>query len=224
MDKELINTENIDEISIKRIIDGLTGFISGSKADYAHSANRLLKSLFAHDFLFQLQKEWDKYVDRGNIDLDYKKSKPFLNSLSELMDYLDTDLPNDEIALTLKKLFFIPAFKDYYKEDKLLAIEYMKIIRKLTPGEMVVLFTAYNNVGISTDSASKWLEIIAEKSTLKYTELVELHEKKLIDLNLITKRKYEDNSGLWVGKYSRLTSLGYNLCHFIKLYDEFNER
>ena len=223
--KELINIEQIEPITVKRIIDGLTGFITGSKDDYAHTTNRLLKSLVAHDFLYQLQMEWDNYCTKGKIVLDYKSSKPYLNSLSELLDYLDTDIPNDEIADTLKKLFFIPAFNDCYKEDKLLSIEYMKIVRKLNQGELVVLFTTYRNIDVKDSksqwSAAEWLNVVAEKSTLKYTELVELHEKKLIDLYLITKRALGDGSGVSIGDYFRLTRLGYNLCKYIELYDGF---
>lgn len=223
--KELVNTEQIEPITINRIIDGLTGFVTGSKGDYAQTANRLLKSIVAHDFFYQLQMEWDKYCVKGKVELDYVNSKPYLNSLSELLDYLDKDIPNDEIAGTLKKLFFIPAFKDYYKEDKLLAIEYMKIVRKMAPGELMVLFTAYNNIDLKDSrshwGAIDWLQVIAEKSTLKYAELVELHEKNLIDLCLVTKRMLSDGSGVSVGDYFRLTSLGYNLCKFIELYDEY---
>lgn len=47
--RELINTEQIEPITINRLIDGITGFINGSKDDYAHTANRLLKSMVAHD-------------------------------------------------------------------------------------------------------------------------------------------------------------------------------
>ncbi len=223
--KELINTEQIEPITINRIIDGLTGFITGSKDDFAHTANRLLKSIVAHDFLYQFQMEWDNYCAKGKIDLDYTNSKPYLNSLSELLDYLDADIPNDEIARTLKKLFFIPAFKDYYKEDKLLAIEYMKIVRKLSPGELMVLFTVYNNIDLKRSKghwgAMDWLQVIAEKSTLKYPELVELHEKKLIELCLITKRMLSDGSGVSLGEFFRLTNLGYNLCKYIELYDRY---
>lgn len=223
--KELINTEHIEPITINRIIDGLSGFVTGSKGDYAQTANRLLKSIVAHDFFYQLQMEWDKYCVKGKVELDYVNSKPYLNSLSELLDYLDKDIPNDEIAGTLKKLFFIPAFKDYYKEDKLLAIEYMKIVRKMVPGELMVLFTAYNNIDLKNSKsywdASDWLQVIADKSTLKYAELVELHEKNLIDLCLVTKRMNSDGSGVSLGEYFRLTSLGYNLCKYIEMYDDF---
>ncbi len=92
--KELIKKDNLDKITINKLVDGLTGFITAKKEDYARSANRLLKSLFAHDFLY----EWDYYCLKGKIDLDYESSKPYMNSLSELLDYLDTNIPNHEIG------------------------------------------------------------------------------------------------------------------------------
>lgn len=221
--KELINTDRLEQITIKRIIDGITGFTTGSKEDYAHTANRLLKSLFANDFLFQVQKEWDLYCVKGKIDLEYTNSQPYLTSLTELVDYLDTDIPNEEIAKTLKKLFFIPAFKEN-KKDRLLAYEYMKIVRKLAVGELTVLFTTYDCIYLKQKrtnwSAAEWLEIIAEKSNLRFIELVALNETKLIELHLITKRLLQDGSGITIGDNFRLTDLGYNLCKYIELYEE----
>jgi hypothetical protein len=225
--KELINKDQMEEISIKKIIDGLTGFITSNKEDYAHTANRVLKSLFTNNFLFQLQMEWDYYCQKGKIDLDYQSSKPYMNSLAELLDYLDTDIPNDEIAETLKKLFFIPAFNDYYDDDKLLSIEYMKIIKNLNAGELMVLFTAYKNIGaIGSNSfwtASNWLKYIAERSLLKYPELVEVHEKRLMELHLLSDRLHSDRSGVSINDYFRLTNLGYNLCQYIERYDEVSK-
>ncbi len=230
MSTQIIKKDEIEKITINNIIDGLTGFITSGKTDYAHTANRLFKSLFAHNFLNQLQMEWDSYCVKGTVDLDYSSTKPYINSLSELLDYLDSDIPNDEIADTLKKLFFIPSFRDLLNEDdKLLSIEYMKLVKQLNSGELTVLFTTYkyNNLNIhntrSSWDAEKWLNEIAVKSNLKYSELVEVHEKKLMELCLITKRKYEDESGIILNNKFRLTNLGYNLCKYIELYNNFKQ-
>lgn len=149
-----------------------------------------------------------------------------MNSLSELLDYLDSNIPNHEIAETLKKLFFIPAFKDLYAGDKMLAIEYMKIVKNLTSGELMVLFTTYKCINDSQElglfGANAWLKHIADKCELKYPELVEVHEQKLMDLNLLSKRAYPDRSGVSTRNFFRLTDLGYNLCLFIEKYDEIS--
>lgn len=45
--------------------------------------------------------------------------------------------------------------------------------------------------------------------------------EKLIDLCMITKRALGDGRGVSIGDYFRLTRLGYNLCKYIGLYDDF---
>ncbi len=107
----------------------------------------------------------------------------------------------------------------------MLAIEYMKIVKNLTSGELMVLFTTYKCINdysqdIGPFAANSWLKYIADKCELKYPDLVEVHEQKLMDLNLLTKRSYADRSGVSTGKYFRLTDFGYNLCLFIEKYDE----
>lgn len=222
MTKSIVNVDGLEKNKLNKFFDGITGFASAEKGDFAHTANRLFKSLFSNEFFDQLMLEWDFYCQKGKIDLDYTNSKPYMNSLSELLDYLDTNIPNYEVAETLKKLFFISAYKDYYEDNKLLTIEYMKIIKKLSSGELAVLFATYNLIkGGIPDScnASKWLAIVAEKSNLVYKELVEVYERRLMDLGLITARLYNDGSGIDKGKYCRLTDLGYNLCKYIENYD-----
>lgn len=229
--KELIKRDEIEKITVNRITDALTGFLSAKKDDYAYSANRLFKSIFAKNFLFQLQMEFDLYCQKGKIDTDYIGSKPYLNSLSELLDYLDSDIPNDEIAQTLKKLFLIPAFKDLYGNKKLLAYEYMKIVKMLTSGELSVLFAAYKIAGGKTIVKEVnhgrpgiiWRETIAKESSLDFVELVEVHEKKLILMLLILDEANFFNK--YTGKpecTNRLTDLGYALCDYIDKYDLLN--
>lgn len=218
--KNLIYVEQSEKNALAKVIDGITAVATSDKKDIIYSANRVLKGIISGKFLYEIQKEWDYYCSKGKIDLKYEKSTLYMNSLTELIDYLDSDISNDEIAQALKKLFFIPAFSNINAEDEMLTIEYMKIIRRLNAGELSVLFCTYKNKDIKISGASEWLKVIAEKSTLKYSELVEIHEAKLIEFHLITDRTFSDRSGIHNINF-RLTNLGYNICKYIELYDEY---
>jgi len=103
----------------------------------------------------------------------------------------------------------------------------MRIVRSLTAGELLVMLTAHTvskappSIRLDTpESASIWLDAIARSSGLDYTELVEAHERALIDKNLLTPRLYPDRSGVSMGSFFRLTRLAHDLCTFIERYEE----
>ena len=77
--------------------------------------------------------------------------------------------------------------------------------------------------GSSSIQAQDWLKNISKESGLKSSELVEIHEQKLIEKNLITGRRYGDRSGVDVGSFYRLTSLGLAICKFIMTFEKQND-
>lgn len=70
------------------------------------------------------------------------------------------------------------------------------------------------------NSATDWLDMIAKESGLVSRELVEIHERKLIEKNLLTDRTFSDRSGVRNGDRLRLTPLAVAICMFIKAFDE----
>ena len=60
---------------------------------------------------------------------------------------------------------------------------------------------------------------IAKKSGLKSQELVEIHERKLIEKNLLIDRRLSDRSGVDLGSFYRLTPLALEICQFIARFD-----
>ena len=65
--------------------------------------------------------------------------------------------------------------------------------------------------------AGAWLRTVAERSGLQHVELVEVHERCLIQKNLLTPRMYGDESGIMSNYHGRLTDFGWELCRFIVL-------
>jgi hypothetical protein len=145
----------------------------------------------------------------------------------EILDYLDKALPDEITFSVLKKIFIVASTEKVTTRESLLPQHYIRIIRKLSPGAILVLSTTYliAKQGLSSDelkyhSARNWLLKIAEISGLAYIELVENYEKELIEYNLIMNRGGIDRSDANYGNHFRLTELGLNLCSYIDNYKE----
>jgi hypothetical protein len=106
---------------------------------------------------------------------------------------------------------------------------YIRVIRKLSPGAIVILSTTYliAKDGLPKDqlidrSAAVWLNNIAERSGLLYPELVEYYEDELMKYNLITGRQ-SISSVIFYGNRNRLTEFGLNLCTYIENYEDLDK-
>ncbi|MCB0510093.1 MAG: hypothetical protein KDC82_04960 [Bacteroidetes bacterium] len=146
-----------------------------------------------------------------------------------MLDSLDKDIP-DEIRFSyLKKIFFVTASEKCYSRESNLPQQFMKICRTLSSGEIIVLNACYRicqknwQKEHNFQSASEWVKIIANISDLKYTALVEIHEQKLIEKRLISRRIHGDRSGVVLQPYFRLTDLGYEICSYIEKYEEIEK-
>lgn len=222
------DTENILKNTFTALIEGLTGGVISKKADYQLTAGRILQSLVKGEFLNQLTIEWKEYREKGKIKDDYQDTTQHIECLQEMLSFLDSDIPDEKRFSLLKKIFLVTASEEITNREDVLPQQLMRICKNLTSGEVLVLLGAYsynlnedNSERIRTYAAD-WLRNIAEATELKYVELVELHERGLMDKNLLTKRMYGDKSGVKLGENYRLTSLGVEICKFVEKFDEMN--
>jgi hypothetical protein len=214
----------------KTLTEGLTGILSSKPQEWILSAGYLLQRTRAIDFLETFLKEWEKYREKGRIPDDYLKTEQHKECLLEILDYLDKALPDEITFSVLKKIFIVASTEKISTRDSLLPQHYIRIIRKLSPGAILILTTAYivAKEGITKEQTSNrearlWLIKIAERSGLIYIELVENYEEELIKYNLITDRQHTDRSGIFYGNHNRLTELGLNLCIYIENYEDLAE-
>jgi hypothetical protein len=68
--------------------------------------------------------------------------------------------------------------------------------------------------------ASNWLDMVAKESGVELRELVEIHQRKLIEKSLLTDRTFSGRSGIVLGSHFRLPPLAVAICTFIKAFDE----
>jgi len=219
------DTSDLLAETIKSLTQGITGIAASERKDLFLSLGHILQRIRSGRFLEVLKREWDGYRDKGRIKEDYMDSDQHQECLQEMLDFLDKDSP-DEIRFSfLKKIFLTAATETISDRESVLPQQYMRVCRGLSAGEVLVLEATF---GIAKSggwdrndmSAQHWENQIAEKSTLQYTELVELHERNLINKNLITPRTYSDKSGVRLGRYYHLSNLGYEICKFIEAYQD----
>ena len=222
------DTANILKESLIGLVEGLSGIVVSKKMDFQLSIGHLLQSLIKGKFLNQLIEEWNKCRNKGKIKDDYQTSEQHIECLQEILDFIDSDMPDEKRFSVLKKIFLVTATESISERHDVLPQQYMKIARKLTSGEVLVLLGAFqlskkkeiNSTGIG---AKTWLGNIAKVTNLKHSELVELHERNLIDKNLITPRRRGEKGSVLLGQHYRLTELGYQICIFVEAYDESHE-
>ena len=163
----------------------------------------------------------------ARTDLESYEGKGILQPSSHLPtknpeypDFLDKDSPDQVRFDAIKGIFLTAATERLSPRDSFLPQQYMQTCRSLSSGEVVVLKTIYEAVQQDVwkheeKGAGKWLRAVAERSGLQHVELVEVHERRLIEKNVLTPRMYGDESGIMSNYHGRLTDFGWELCRFI---------
>ncbi len=213
-------TSGILARTIVGIVEGLTGVGTSDRKDLVQSAGFILQRLRGVRLLDAFKAEWDRYREKGRIKDDYQATEQHAECLQELLDFLDQDSPDQFRFDALKKILLVSATEEHSSRDSVLPQQYMKLVRELGSGELLVLLTTYITVArggwsSSDTSARNWQQQIADASGLKFPELVANHETKLMATNLLTPRELSDQSGVTRGTYNRLTEFGRQLCEFI---------
>jgi len=221
------STEDIIRTALNSLIEGMTGVLTSSRNDCLFSISLIYQRSRGGNFLNELLEEWNKYREKSKVKEDYQFSEQHKVCLQELLDFLENDSPDEVRFLVLKKIFLVAGTEKISDRNDLFPQEFMKIARKLTDGEIILLKAVFD-IAIqrkfwSDDphySADSWIKEVTKESKLKYTQLVEIYEKNLMDKKLITPRFHPDGSGVHVKPHFRLTALGFNLCQYIASYEE----
>ena len=221
-----LSTSDIIDKTILSIAEGITGIAAAGREQWFLSIGHLLQRIRSGRFLTTLREEWSRYREEGRVGDDYIVTDQHQETLQELLDFLDDDSPDEIRFSVLKKIFLTAATESISSRESILPQQYMRICRGLSSGETVVFLAAYDlaRAGERPErerSAAHWLKEVAESSGLVYPELVELHERNLIQKNLLTPRHYSDRSGVDFGQHFRITDLGWEICRFI---GEYNQR
>ena len=221
-------TKNILSTTLTKVVQGVTGVLTSDKNDLILSLSHIFQKIRGGQFLSVLLDEWNRYEAKGKIKEDYQFTEQHKVCLQELLEFLDKDSPDEVRFRVIKQIFLVAASEEVSDRNSLLPQQFMKIARSLSSGEVVLLKTTWvianEKIGLDKNNkdnhATEWIANITKRSGLQFTQLVEIHEKGLMDKRLLTIRQLGDSSGVLPRPYYRLTELGYEFCNFIEKYDE----
>lgn len=175
-----------------------------------------------------LQREWERYKKAGRINNDYQFTDQSYTCFHEILDFLENDIPDEIRFNILKRIFLVSATEKKSNRESALPQQYMRICKKLTSGEILVLNAAYEAskdesfiIGAAQhNQLGGWFVEIAKRSKLKHKELVEIHEEGLVAKKLLTGRSLQIQSLIPIGENFRLTPLACDICDFLQSYEE----
>ena len=221
------STEGIVKSTLENLVQGLTGVATSNRSELIMSISGILQKLLAGDRLNAFLQEWNKLVEKGKVKEDYQNSEQHKICLLELLNFLDTDIADEKRFDAIKKIILISATEKYSKRTEVLPQQYIRIVKKLSPAELLILVACYNankelnwrdNTHLKKN-ISDWKNEILKRTGLVYVELVDIEVEKLIANHLILPSEYSDGSGLRLGEYFRLTSLAFGLIDFMNYYE-----
>jgi len=223
IDKWHKDTGEVIKRTLTSLAEGITGIAASDRKDLSLSVGYIFQSFRKDQFLSQLGNEWDSYRKKGRIKDDYIDTEQHRSCLQELLDFLDNDSPDEIRFEVMKKVFIAAATETASDRNSLLPYQFLRLCRGMSSGEIVVLHATYEIAKSDQipeiTGANQWLDIIAKKSGLEHTSLVEIYEEDLIKKYLLSRRIHSDRSGIAAKPHFRLTSLGFDLCNYIASYD-----
>ncbi len=215
--------------TLNKIIEGLTGIAASEKQDWMLSLGYILQKVRAGQFLTGLLHEWKKYCEKGCIKEDYQGTNQHMTCMQELLDALEREITDEKRFELLKKILLVAASEldGISNRDSLLPCLYMQIARRLSTGEILVLFTAFHitknrdkEIPLHQIGQAEYQDMLAQESGLNSRSLVDLYEDSLIQKRLISHIKQHDGRDKRPDYYFRLTDLGYKFCEFVEHYEK----
>lgn len=212
------------------IAETLTGILASSgilPPHYVFSAGRIVQATVKGKLFKQLGEEIKTYREEGKIKEDYFATHKNQASLLELLQFIDSDMPDEELFKAMKSIFFTGVASDADAKQEEVAYQFLLLCKKLNSMDILILKMCYGiylgkdlkgvNTGIT--NFGDWVNTISEKIGYDLPELISTSDPKLVELGLLSGRSHSDQSGVRAGKEFRLTRLGIKLCEFITKWD-----
>src|SRR5947207_2639040 len=100
------NVMNFLQQPTLKIAEALTGLLVSDKTDWKLSAGKIVQATIKGRLLTQLGRELKGYIKKGQIKEDYFASNNNRASLSELLKFIDDEVPDEERFKAIKSIFF----------------------------------------------------------------------------------------------------------------------
>ena len=205
------------------IAEAVTGALSLGYSDAILVSGRLVQATLKGKLLKQVATEIKELIEKGKIKEDYANSKYGFKSLVELLEFIDSEVPDEDRLQAVKAMFVAVNAVEAKQGEELVNYQLLQISKRLSGGQLLVLKTTYDwykKGGFhSTNSSRAWLESIATRIGHNITTLIQQDELVLVSNGLISDRISPDRSQVNITN-ARLTDLGIRFCEVLVRYGE----
>jgi len=211
------------------IVATVTGALAAGRSDWILASGRMVQAMLKGRHFEQWSKEVKKLQEAGRIPDDFadKKHKYGFQTWVELMTIIDEESPDADRLGALKAMFFAVNKVGTTGGEKIKAYQLWQIAKRLNSGELLLLSTVYMNRTAYAIQAphpgylrsySYWASYMAKAIGHDSQGLIDIHEKKLTELGLLTNRAGLDGKTI-SDENARLNELGLMFCANIESYE-----
>jgi len=208
------------------IVATVTGALAAGKTGWILSGGRMVQAMLKGRLFEQWSKEVKRLQEAGRIPDDFAdgKHKYGFQTWVELMTIIDEESPDADRLGALKAMFFAVNRIGTTDGEKIKAYQLWQVAKQLNSGDLLLLRTVYaNRILYSSqaphpgylDSYSYWAPFMAKAIGHDSQGLIDIHEKRPIELGLLTGRDRNRISG----QNARLSELGLVFCANIESYE-----
>lgn len=220
------------------VIQAVSGILQSKKSEVVRSLGDSIQEFVKGNQWYRLKKEIEGFRKKGESNEEYFDNPEKQVRLLDSLKLFDKDIPDDDVFRAMKSIFFTTISKDISEEDDLSGYELLKVCKKLTGGDILILKACFDITELTEltpqpdlqgENVNNWFEAVANKIGHGIPDLVKIREENLMNLCLIADRVHPHNYNkpaehfeisAKTSNYFRLTPLGYKLCEFIAKYPE----
>jgi hypothetical protein len=206
------------------IADTINGALGvGTKGVFA-SGGRIVHALLKGRLLTQWSHEFKSLRDAGRLEEDFADTKYGFQTWVELMSIIDEGTPDADRLEALKAAFYAVNKVKAEDAERIQAYQLWRLAKEMNSGDLLVLKVIYDQMNRTPNGNwGVWMAHIAKESGLGFQELLERHEKRLLDFSLLTPRFRVAGDGVGIEsgiqiRDNRLTQVGVRFCQNIQTY------
>lgn len=200
-----------------------TGVAGSSRSEVVSSVGHIFQGVIAGKCWRTLKAESEYFIEKGKIKQDFITSDQSQSCLIELLKFFEQEIPDQERFVLLKKIYIVTASEQIYNRESPLPLQFIQMAKKLTQGEILVLFAAQRLGGVGVASQSEFIELLTRESKLVHKEIVQRHYDSLFSNSYLA--QVQNNaliSQVLIRDYL-ITPMGKAFCDFVIHYDELQK-
>ncbi len=201
------------------VLDIIMGAFIVGREGLIKSGKRLALGLLKGRMYKQFAEEIKYLRSASKLSDNFAESKNGFHTWAELMSLIDDECPDADRLEALKAMFYAVNKVNSTDQDKIQAYQLWSLTKQLNSGELFLLKTVKQEMNFldGLNDYRNWASHLAQKTGYSAIGLINLHEKRLTELFLLTPRTLSDRSGI-TNSMGRLTDLGLKLCNNIDTY------